>query len=197
MFCIFCNTGFSQAKTGVENYSLLSRGDNYVWMPVIHYQSKKGIYAELRYNYEELNTVSLYGGKTFAGGKELQFSITPMIGFAVGDFNGVSFATNTEVEWKNIYLSAQSQFSMSTKTGEPDFFFSWSELAYNFSKNIFGGLAIQYTRQQGLNETEPGVVAGVNLKDFSIPVYVFNPFSSKPYFIVGLNYEFNFNGKQK
>ena len=197
MCCIFCNTGFSQAKSGVENYSLLSRGDNYVWMPVIHYQSKKGIYAELRYNYEDLNTVSLYGGKTFTGGKKLIFSITPMVGFAIGQFKGVSIAANKELEWKNIYFSSQSQYSIATQTSESDFFFTWSELAYNISKNIFGGVAIQYTKQQGMSKTEPGVLAGVNFRNFSIPFYAFSPFSTKPNFIFGLNYEFNFNGKQQ
>lgn len=197
IFCLFYNTGSSQAKSGVENYSLLSNGENYVWMPIMHYQSKKGIYAELRYNYEDLNTVSLYGGKTFAGGKDLQFSVTPMVGFAVGQFNGISFATNTELEWRNIYLSSQSQYSIATQASGTDFFFTWSELAYNISKNIFAGVAIQYTKQQGLNETEPGIVAGFNFKDFSIPFYAFSPFSAKPYFIVGLNYEFNLKGKKK
>ena len=176
MCCVFCNTGFSQAKSGVENYSLLSRGESYVWMPIIHYQSKKGMYAELRYNYEDLNTVSLYGGKTLAGGKKLQFSVTPMVGFAVGQFKGISFAANTDLEWKNIYLSSQSQYSIATKTLEPDFFFTWSELGYNISNYVFSGLAIQYTKQQGLNNTEPGVVAGVNFKDFSIPFYAFSPY---------------------
>jgi hypothetical protein len=189
---MFSNTVLSQAKSGVENYSLLSRGENYVWMPVIHYQSKKGIYAELRYNYEDLNTVSVYGGKTFAGGKTLQFSVTPMVGFAVGQFNGVSIATNTEVEWRSIYLSSQTQYSIATQVGEPDFFFTWSELGYNISRHLYGGFAIQYTKQQAFSDTEPGIVLGFNFRNFSIPVYAFSPLSSNPNFIIGLNYVFNF-----
>ena len=53
-------TAFTQAKSGIENYNLLSQGKEYVWMPVAHYQSTKGIYAELRYNYEDVQTFSLY-----------------------------------------------------------------------------------------------------------------------------------------
>jgi hypothetical protein len=195
LLCFISGTAFTQAKSGIENYNLLSQGKEYMWMPVVHYQSKKGIYTELRYNYEEVQTLSLYGGKTFSGGNILKFTLTPMLGFSVGNFSGLSLATNADVEWKNFYLSSQSQYSMATKHGIDDFFFSWSELGYSLSDNFFGGVAIQYTMQQGVNDAEPGFVAGLNLKNVSIPVYVFSPFKTGRYFVVGLNYEFDFKRK--
>ena len=193
---MFPGTAFTQAKSGIENYNLLSQGREYVWMPVAHYQSTKGIYAELRYNYEDVQTVSLYGGKTFGGGNALKFTLTPMLGFSVGKFSGVSLATNADAEWKDFYLSSQTQYSMGTKPGVADFFFSWSELGYSISDNFFGAAAIQYTLQQGVHDAEPGLMAGVNFKNVSIPVYVFNPFNTGRYFVVGLNYEFDFKKKQ-
>ena len=196
IFCIFQSAVMAQAKSGLENYNFLSQYENYVWMPIMHYQSKKGMYAELRYNYEDLNTISLYGGKTFEGGKNLQFAITPMLGVSIGNFKGVSLATNTELDWKNIYLSSQTQYSFSTINAEADFFFTWSELAYNISRKVFAGLALQFTRQQGINDAEPGFVAGLNIKNTSIPFYAFSPFGKKKYFIIGINYEFNINDKR-
>jgi hypothetical protein len=196
LLCIFSCTAFTQAKSGIENYNLLSQGNEYVWMPVAHYQSKKGIYTELRYNYEDVQTVSLYGGKTFGGGKALKFTIIPMVGISVGKFSGVSLATNADAEWKKFYLSSQTQYSIATKAGVDDFFFSWSELGYSLSDNFFGGVAIQYTLQQGSHNAEPGFVAGLNLNNVSIPVYIFSPFKTGRYFVVGLNYEFDFKKKQ-
>ncbi|MDZ4808737.1 MAG: hypothetical protein SGI96_10750, partial [Bacteroidota bacterium] len=189
-------TAFTQAKSGIENYNLLSQSSGYVWMPVAHYQSAKGIYAELRYNYENIETVSFYGGKRFEGGKAFSFALTPMAGISFGRFSGVSLATNAEAEWKKFYLSSQTQYSMATKPGVDDFFFSWSEIGYNLTENIFGGAAIQYTLQQGEKIAETGFVVGLSSKNLSIPVYVFSPFKMGRYFVVGLNYEFDFKKKR-
>ncbi|MBL0273539.1 MAG: hypothetical protein IPQ06_10810 [Chitinophagaceae bacterium] len=196
LLCMICSTAFTQAKSGLQNYTLLSQENEYLWMPVFHYQARNGVYAELRYNYEDVQTLSFYGGKTFSGGKTLQFSLTPMLGYSTGRFTGLSLATNVEVEWKNFYLSSQTQYSMATKQNSADFFFSWSELGYDISDNFFAGVAIQYTRQQEMNDTEPGVMAGLNFKNISIPFYVFGPFKSGRYFVLGLNYECDFKKKR-
>lgn len=190
--CMLYSTAFTQAKSGVESYNFLSQGKDYIWVPVLHYQAKNGAYAELRYNYEDVQTLSLFGGKTISGGKSLQYSITPLIGFSAGNFTGVSLAANAEIDWKSFYISSQTQYSIATKQNIADFLFSWSELGYNISSKFFGGLAIQYTRQTDINDIEPGFVAGINLKNFSIPCYVFNPFNPDRYFVVGLNFEFDY-----
>jgi hypothetical protein len=195
--CFFSNTAFSQAKTGFENYNFLGQGQEYVWMPVVHYQAKKGFYTELRYNYEDFQTLSLYGGKTFGGGDHLQYSFTPMVGISTGKFKGISFAMNTETEWKNFYVSSQTQYSKGIQKNSNDFFFNWSELGYTISRNFFGGVALQFTREGGTNDPEPGFLAGLNLGNISIPVYLFRPFNQGRYFIVGLNYEFDFKNKKK
>jgi hypothetical protein len=195
LLCIFSGTAFTQAKSGIENYNLLSQGKEYLWMPVAHYQSTKGIYAELRYNYEDVQTVSLYGGRAFDGGNAVKFTLIPMIGFSVGKFTGVSLATNVEAECKKFYLSSQTQYSMATKKDSDGFFFSWSEVGYSLSDIFFAGIAVQYTMQKGINNAEPGFVAGLDFKNISIPVYVFSPFKKSRYFVVGLNYEFDFKKK--
>ncbi len=188
---------FSQAKSGVENYNLLGQGNEYVWMPVVHYQTKKGMYAELRYNYEDIKTLSLYAGKTFTGGSAFQYSFTPMTGYCIGKFTGLSFATNAEAEWKDFYLSTQTQYSMATKKDIANFFFSWSEVGYNVFRNFFAGLAVQYTRQQGANDIQPGFVAGLNFKNISIPLYMFSPFQPGRYIVLGFIYEYHLKGKNK
>src|SRR5690349_20319809 len=98
---MIANMGYAQAKGGMENYNFLRQGQAYTWMPVMHYQTQKGVYAELRYNYEELRTLSLFGGKTITIGHGKSMSLTPMIGFSTGDFTGASLAVNTEFELKD------------------------------------------------------------------------------------------------
>ena len=192
---MLCSTAFTQAKSGIENYNQLSRGNEYVWMPVVHYEAKKGMYAELRYNYEDLKTFSIYGGKTFTGGTDLKHSITPMAGYCIGKFTGLSLATNAEAEWKDFYLSTQTQYSIATKKDIANFFFSWSEAGYNISRNFFAGLAIQYTRQQGADDIQPGFVAGLDFKNLSIPFYLFSPFQPGRYVVLGFIYEYHLKRK--
>ncbi|NOT52259.1 MAG: hypothetical protein HOP10_13385 [Chitinophagaceae bacterium] len=181
--------GYAQAKGGVENYNFLSQGEDHIWMPVLHYEAKKGMYAELRYNYEDVKTFSVFGGKIFSG-KDNSLSVTPMIGFSIGQFTGVSVAANVSAERNNFFLSSETQYSIGAKKSSGNFLFNWSEIGYSISPNLFAGLSFQYTLQDGAGDPDPGLMAGISLKNFSIPVYVFNPFKKDQYFVLGLNYEY-------
>jgi hypothetical protein len=164
---------------------------------MFHFQTKNNWYTELRYNYEEARTLSLFAGRTIEGGNKVTYTLIPMAGFSTGNFTGVSIGANTEAEWGNFYLSAQSQYSIATKKNISGFFFNWSELGYSISDYVYAGLAMQYTHQEREGYLEPGVVAGLSFKKISIPVYVFNPLSKGCYFIVGLNYEYSLSKKNK
>jgi hypothetical protein len=185
----------AQSKMGFENYNYLGKGSGSI-VPMINFESRNNWHAEVRYNYEDINTVSAFGGKTLSGGKGLSFSITPMAGFSAGTFNGVSFAANTDFEWKNFFLSAQSQQSFGFKANNPGFFFNWSELGYSITDNFYAGTAIQYTRQEGINSTDHGFFAGVEFRNISIPVYLFKP-GKESYWVLGLTYEIQFKTKIK
>ena len=198
LFCLLLSsTGRAQSKWVIENYNYVGQPGAGTVVPMIHFETSKNWYAELRYNYEDNQTISFFLGKTFKAGKSFEYSLTPLIGFSAGSFTGISFGTNADAEWKNWYISSQTQYSKATKDDVADFFFSWSEIGYNISKYFFTGLAMQYTKQKGLNEFEPGFVAGLQLKDFSFPVYVFSPFRTGCYFVVGVNYQYNKKANKK
>ena len=191
-----CSIVYAQAKSGVENYNFLSRGQKHVWMPVLHYETRQGVYAELRYNYEDVQTLSIFGGKTIRGSKSLIYVITPMVGFSIGKFTGFSLAANTEFEWSKFYLSCQSQYSIATEKNTPSFFFNWSEIGYNLSPTFFAGLAMQYTGERNMSDMKPGLMMGLNFNNFSLPCYFFKPFGLESFFIVALNFECNFKKRK-
>ena len=186
----------AQSKVGAELYKYMIRDMPGSFQPILNMQSPKNWYLEARYNYEEANTFSLFAGKTFSGGKVAEYSITPMAGYSIGTFTGLSLAVNTDVEWKSFYFSAQSQYSISSKTKDDSFVFSWSELGYSLSDHFFTGATLQYTHTICQTELEPGILAGVSFKDFEIPLYLFKPFQSERYFVLGVSYEFNFGRKK-
>jgi hypothetical protein len=188
---------FSQAKSGLENYSFLSKGQPYTWMPVFHYETGEGMYTEIRYNYEALQTFSVYGGWTFKGGKDFQFSSTPMLGVSAGKFSGVSLANNTEAEWSKFYFSSQSQYSFGVNGRNKNFFFNWSELGFVFSDMFYTGIALQYTRERECQAADPGFVAGLNIMNVSFPLYVFRPFSGYEFYILGVNINYTIRNKKQ
>ena len=193
-------TAAAQWKAGIEQYVYTHTALSEAIVPVCHLQSADNFYAELRYNYEDIKTLSIYGGKTFSGGNRLRYDITPMAGFSTGRFTGISFAFNADLEWESFFISSQTQYSLTIKKKDSiaikknagSFFFSWSELGYNFSRYFFAGLAMQYTRQKGKNDFKPGFLAGLNFKNLSFPFYLFSPFHPDHYFVLGVNYEFSF-----
>jgi hypothetical protein len=173
----------------MENYNMLSADKTYSWVPVIHYQSAGGFYSEMRYNYEDERTISLYAGKKIFAGRQKQIELLPMAGLSAGKFSGFSLAFNAEVETGDIFLSVETQYSFSFKKQAPGFLFNWSEAGFNIGNNFFAGSALQTTIEKGLTEIHPGVMAGFVFGNFIIPVYLFKPFNHDKWLQIGINYE--------
>jgi len=187
----------SQSKWVFEQYNYIRQPEASAFVPMVHFQTRNNWYGELRYNYEDAQTLSFFGGKTVNGGKSLTWSFTPIAGYSTGKFTGVSAGINNEAEWKDFYFSAQSQYSMATKKDKANFFFNWSEAGYSFSDFFYSGIAMQYTWQQQKGFLEPGIVNGLCFRNLSFPFYVFNPLKGDCYFVLGLNYEYNLKKKPK
>jgi hypothetical protein len=191
-----CGCGYSQSKWMFENYNYIKQPGAGTFVPMLHFETKNNWYGELRYNYEDIKTISLFGGRTISGGKAITYTLTPMVGISAGQFTGVTSAFNIDAEWKNFYVSVESQYSKTLKKDQANFFFNWSELGYSISDHFFTGLAIQYTREQDAVYTEPGFLAGFSFGNVSVPLYVFSPFRSSRYFVLGVNVEYSLRKKQ-
>jgi hypothetical protein len=180
----------AQSKNGIENYNFLSSKEAYVWMPVVHHQSKKGFYTEMRYNYEDVKTASLYLGKNFNKNAVLNYSVTPMLGIVFGKYNGGSLAMNIDVENEKAFICMQTQYTISSDEIESNFFFNWTELAYQPLNWFYAGVSMQQTKVYNTSfQSEYGVLVGFSIKKFTMPVYIFNPLNKSRNFIVGINVE--------
>lgn len=180
----------AQTKTGIENYNLKSTDEPYLWMPIIHRTGKKGLHTEFRYNYEERKTASVYIGKNFSRDSILSYSVTPMLGWVFGKFNGGSVALNADADYKKIFVSVQTQYTASKKGFAGNFFYTWAETGYQPVDWFYAGLSSQITKvyKEAL-VTEYGILIGFNIKKITVPVYVFSPFSKDRNFIAGINIE--------
>jgi len=168
----FCYTGQPLAS------ALVSRA----W-----YQGDDKWYGEVRYNYEEVQTLSLYGGKTFSRKEDLSWSFTPFAGLVMGKLKGGSGGVNLSLEYKKLIFSSTSQYTFSAEDRYCNFFFSWSELGCQVSEGFYAGLAMQQTRlYKTAVKWEPGIQLGFSFKKWTIPFYIFNPTSNKKYFVSGV-----------
>jgi hypothetical protein len=186
----FISNGQEQPKLGIEHYQYWSAISKTSMVPVVNFSSRKKGYAECRYNYEEVNTFSVFGGKIIEGGNAFRYHFIPMLGISAGDFTGVSVATKTDLEWKRFFLSAEMQYSASFQNKRSNFIFNWSEFGYGVSDFFFCGVSMQYLLANKSGNFEPGFMAGINYKKITLPLYVFSPFRSSRYFVLGVNYAF-------
>ncbi|MEP6737951.1 MAG: hypothetical protein ABJA70_20665 [Chryseolinea sp.] len=179
------------AQSGFEVYSYISQTSGFSFVPIAHFQTRNNWYAEARYNYDEVRTFSLYLGKTFSGTKkDISYSVTPMIGGMLGQFKGGSAALNASLEYKRFFLSSQPQFTAFSGERDRSYIFHWSELGYELRSWLFAGVSIQqtYYTQSKMNNIEPGILLGVTLGKWILPLYLFNPLSTSAYYVLGITY---------
>src|SRR4026208_290372 len=91
-FTIIYNIAQSQQHGGFEQYYYTGTGVSTI-VPRIYYTSAHNWYGEVRYNYEELQTVSFNAGKMFSNKKALFYSVTPYAGVVLGRLNAHTHRT--------------------------------------------------------------------------------------------------------
>jgi hypothetical protein len=188
--CFVAVQAHAQSKGMVEQYAYTGSGLPVYVSPIVHYETSKNWYIETRYNYEDMRTFSLYGGKTFSWEKDAEYTFTPLIGFMAGNMQGLSAGLNMEISRHAFYFSAQSQYSTSVEDYSNHFFYSWSEAGVEASDWMYAGLSVQYTQSFSTRPLwEPGVLVAFTFKQWTFPLYAFNVIDKNRYFILGMNYE--------
>ncbi len=198
-YLIVCMGHFAAAQIngGLEQYTYLSKNTLPTIVPIAHIQNEKW-YGEVRYNYEELKTFSVYVGKIFSGDEDNHsYAIIPVVGMVMGKFTGGSVGLDVTFTDHDFFFTSQSQYTFANTNRHQNFMYSWSELGYEPSQWIYAGLALQHL-QLFQKAEEPmsyvwGGMVGFNLGRWTIPLYSFDPFSNSRYFILGLNFGFGTN----
>ena len=164
--------------------------------PIAHITSSNNWYGEARYNFDELNTFSLYAGRKFAGSGNLNWEATPIVGGLMGQMNGGSLGMNVGFDYKRLFFLSQSQYSFSMENGTDKFFYNWSELGFEATQWLYAGVAVQQTNiYQEKGRMEPGCMIGFSIKNWTIPLYAFNTSDQDRYFVLGVNWQWE--GRKK
>jgi hypothetical protein len=158
---------------------------------LIGYADHKALHLEARYNYEDQNTGSAFGGWRFESGKKFQFGATPMVGFAFGNTNGFAPALELDATYKIFNFCSESEYLIDFAGKENNFFYTWSELAVSPFDFLRTGISVQKTRlYQTELDVQRGIFAEYSFWKLTVGAYYFNPFSTDNFVIVSLSVDF-------
>ena len=154
----------------------------------------KNIYAEARYNYEDLQTFSLFAGYAFSNDEhQVKWEIIPMVGIAVGQTNAILPAMEASAGYKKINFNSQLEYAVSLESKKSNYWYAWSELTYALASWLEPGIVIQRSK---LYKTGRQIDRGLMLNSNCLPhttasVYLFDPFDRhRRFLVVGINYAF-------
>jgi hypothetical protein len=151
----------------------------------------KNFYIEARYNYENLNTASLYFGRSFTIEKKAAIEITPMLGGVVGQTNGISPGFNFRLEYNLFSTSTQCQYTIDLKDIKSSFFWDWTNFYFNFSEHFGIGGAVQILiPQSGDQLYSAGPTLRLSYKKLAAEIYVYNFWERQPTYAVAIEYAF-------
>jgi hypothetical protein len=183
---VWWHNAYSQYQAGLEQYFYMDK-NAITYTPVIWYQANSNWYAEARYNYDAEKTLSVYAGKTFEKKSTISYSVSTIAGILIGQFKGGAIAVNTELEYKKIFLSLQSQYTFSIKYPNTNFIYNWGDIGYSYSSVLSAGVSIQQTSLCS-SQSDRGLFIKAEFGNWTLPFYLFNPEKNDRYAVLGLNF---------
>ena len=149
------------------------------------------LHLEARYNYEDLETASLWAGYNFGGGEKLAWELTPMLGGVFGNTTGIAPGYKGSLSWWKLELYSEGEYVIDTGHSSDSFFYNWSELALVPVDWFRIGLVTQRTRAYETDrDIQRGMLVGISFEPVSFTTYVFNPDGTEPTFVFAAGLEF-------
>jgi hypothetical protein len=148
------------------------------------------LHLEGRYNYENLETGSVWIGRNFSFGKKVEVEVTPMIGGVFGKSNGVAPGYLASLSSRKFTIDSQGEYLFDTQRSA-SFFYNWSEASYSPVEWLRAGIVIQRTKAyQTSLDTQRGLLVGVYYKRLDFTTYVFNLGWTDPTTVLALGFQF-------
>ena len=133
------------------------------------------LHLEARYNYENLNTGSLWVGYNFSMGEKLALEFTPMIGGVIGNTAGFAPGYKGSLSWWKLELASEGEYLFDTRDSAGSFFYNWSELSVSPVDWFRVGLVVQRTKLYHTDlDIQRGFLVGFTYKKIDFTTYVFN-----------------------
>ena len=149
------------------------------------------LHLEARYNYEGIDTGSVWVGWNVGVGDKLRLDATLMAGGVFGDTTGVAPGYELTIAWGPLELYSEGEWVFDTGDSDDDFFYNWAQLGYSPWEWLTVGFASQRTRayETGL-DVQRGPFVGFTYKSVTLTTFVFNADAQDPTVVVSLAVSF-------
>src|SRR5262245_45512640 len=145
------------------------------------------LHLEGRFNYESLETGSVWGGYTFGGGETLAWEIKPLLGAVFGETAGVAPGYKASVSWRILEAYSEGEYVFDADELTDSFFYNWSELTLAPVEPLRVGVVTQRTHAyKSDREIQRGLLIGASYRKLDVTTYVFNPDENKPTVVVAV-----------
>ena len=153
--------------------------------PTVTAERVGGLYLEARYNYESLETGSVWVGYAFSGGETLEWEMKPLVGGVFGETTGVAPGYKGSLSWRMFEGYSEGEYVFDAGERTDSFFYNWSELTVAPVAWLRVGLVTQRTRAyKSDRDIQRGLFVGTTFRALDVTAYVFNPDDSKPTVVV-------------
>jgi hypothetical protein len=151
----------------------------------------RSLHLETRYNYEDLQTGSVFAGWKVEAGEKFQFGFTPMAGIVFGKMNGVAPGLELDAAFSILDFYSETEYVADFAHQENNFLYTWGELGVNPFGSFRTGISYQRTKlyQTGF-DIQRGIFAEYSYWKLKAAAYYFNPFSAGNFVIASLGLEF-------
>lgn len=152
------------------------------------YADRGPLHLELRHNYEDLDTTSVFAGWTFESGEAVEFAVTPMLGAVAGDTDGVAPAVEFDLGWRDFAWYTEAEYLFDGNDSDDDYFYSWSSLTYAFSERLSAGFVTERTKIVETDyEYQRGLALSFAIAGLNFSVYAYNFTSDDFYAVVAMD----------
>jgi hypothetical protein len=148
------------------------------------------LHLEGRYNYEDLETGSLWFGYNFnySSPQKLDLTLTPMVGGVFGRTNGVAPGLEASLTYQKINFWVSNEYVFDTGNPSASYFYTWPQITYSPVDWLHVGLVAQRT-QAVQSDTQGGFLFGLSHGDIEFTSYILN-LGSKPTAVLEVGYNF-------
>ncbi len=149
------------------------------------------LHLEARYNYENLETGSVWIGYNLNVGQKLVLEATPMLGGVFGNTTGIAPGYEVSLTYRKFEFYTEGEWIFDTGDSAENFFYSWSELSVSPVDWFRVGLVAERTRVfQSDVDLQRGLLMGFTYRKVDLTTYSFILNQGKPTWVFSVGMSF-------
>lgn len=153
------------------------------------YADRGQLHLEARYNYEDLETASVFVGWKLPIEGEISGGVTPMLGGVFGDTDGVAPAAEASLAWRRLAWYVEAEYVLDAHDSDDDFFYSWSTLTYGITDSLRAGLVMERSKLvDTAREVQPGLAVEFKMRHTGVSLYAYDLGTDDFYAVVSFQY---------